>query len=215
MSKDYKERQNKPPHLSGVHYDRIPDHCISDAKTIIDIGCMSGLNALLSRHRDYFLEAEQRGDFLGVDLFKYPKQYLGPIEISDIMDFETNKRFDLVLALHIIEHIPKQLWPKLFLKLKGLVASGGYLVIDAPYNEAEGFRSEHVVHLIDEDMLRGVMGDSAIIEVRKERYRHFRDFGESLLRALVRFVWRILTRHRYNYFSANKHIMAIWQKVGK
>lgn len=213
---NHKEKQ----HLSGEHadsYDAVPDYVFKDGGSIFDVGCMSGINAILSRHRHYFVEAEAKGLYQGVDIQEYPKYYFSPIETSDLLDYETGRQFDLVIALHTIEHIPIEYWPRVFAKLKCLVADGGYLVVATPHKEAaEGGTTSHLVFDIQEDTLRGFLEENVTIKKRRRPYRYFRDYGEGILRPLFRFVWRILTRHPFRYGARyGPEIMAIWRKEGE
>lgn len=205
----------KKQYLSGEHhdsYDAVPDQCFRNAETILDIGCMSGINAILSHHRPHFIEAESRGGYLGVDLLEYSKNYLEPIIISDIMAFDTDRRFDLVLALHVVEHLPIELWPRLFAKLKAFVARGGTLVVSTPYRERDGQTPAHSVFGITKDMMSGLL-ENAILRVRRRPYRHFRDYDEGYLWPFLRAVWRLLTRHPYRYgHRYGKEIMAVWTR---
>lgn len=204
----HKEKQ----YLSGedsASYDRIPKYCFKDIGSILDIGCMSGLNAILSRHRPHFVRAENNNSYLGVDILEYPKYYLQPIIASDLLDFETTKKFDLVLALHTIEHIPLKYWQQVFDKLKGLVSDNGYLVVSVPYNEKIGGTDSHSVFKITKQTFRRFFAGGKIQKQRRG-YVYFREFRERRVWAIMRFVWRIIIKHKYRW--TNKHeLMLIWQ----
>lgn len=206
----HKEKQD----LSGetsFSYDNIPNHCIDNAKSILDIGAMSGINAILSRHRRHFVRVELKGKYLGVDILEYPKYYLSPIIIQDFLDFETDKKFDLVSALHVIEHIPFKYWDLVFDKLKSLVSVGGHLVIATPYKEGSDMTTiPHFVFEITEKNLFAFIPDAEIKRSRR-RYRYFREPKENLLRAIMRLIWRMITRHKYRW-KWKTELILVWKK---
>ena len=188
-------------HISGKHYDNVPTHLFDSATSIIDIGSGSGLNAILSKHRYYFRKAEHNENYQGVDIKKFEKNYLEPITLCNILDFSTTRQYDLVLALHIVEHIAFEHWPKLIKILRGLVAPNGYLVISTPYRQNESAKSEnpeHVVFDIDKNTLASFLSNAVFLK-RKAQYNHFREEGESRIKAGFRVVWRLLTRNKYRY----------------
>ena len=181
--------------------------------SILDIGCMSGLNALISKYRKYFLGAEIKGEYLGVDILEYPKNYLAPIVIDDVQTFCTDQTFDLILALHVMEHIDLASWDRVILKLQQAVKVGGYLVIDVPYKEKDTNpyidSNDHVVFDIDDSLIRGFLPNAEIFKYRR-KYRHFRKEGESLVWAICRSFWRTLTKHEYR-FRLKDNIVAVWK----
>ena len=199
--------------ITPVHYNEIPSYCFVKGGSILDIGCMSGLNALISKHRNHFLQAETNGKYLGVELLEYPKNYLAPIVIDDVQNFSTDQSFDLVLALHVMEHIDLASWDHVILKLKRVVKAGGYLVVDVPYKSKdtnpyiEG--QDHVVFDIDDSLIRGYLPDAEIFKYRR-KYSHFRKEGESLVWAICRLFWRTITRHEYR-FRLKDCIVAVWK----
>jgi len=198
--------------VSPIHYNQVPDYCFIDGGSILDVGCMSGLNALLSRHRQHFLAAETRNDFLGVDILKYPKQYFSPIVTADILDIDLDDQYDLVLALHIVEHIHYQKWPQLFAKLRALVAPDGHLVVATPYDEEVPQEGHLVIHIKKDILLDFLPGGHAYTP--KRRYLTFRESHESLVWAVGRFFWRILTRHPYRWRLRNCELVVIWKNDG-
>jgi len=206
---NYKEKQTHM-YESPEHYDRIPNYCIENATSILDVGCMSGINAILSRHREHFVRVESNNQFLGVDILEYPKNYLSPIIIKNFLDFHTQKHFDLVIALHFIEHIPFEYWPKIFEKLKYLVSHNGYLIIATPHNE-KSYDGCHFTFNIKETTFSDFL-ENITVKIKRATYRNFREPNESLLWATIRAIYRIITRHEYRYrLWSNKEIMVIWK----
>ena len=205
-----KERCRATPNLS-IHYDNIPDWVFGNS--ILDIGCADGSNALISSHKKKFLQAELEGNYLGLDVTDYGVACLTPIIISDIRDYDTVRTFDLVLCLHVVEHIPYEEWTTLFSKLRSFVSEGGYLVIDVPYNEPT-YQSDklhdHVVFHIKEKMLSKFLPDAHFFKYKSKKYPHWKDSNESHLKALVRFIHRIITRHSYRY-RRFRNLVAVWK----
>lgn len=201
--------------ISASHYNQVPDYCFQGAKTILDIGCLSGLNALLSRHRTHFLAAEARGDYLGLDINPPAKTYLSPIETGDLRQLKMGRTFDLVLVLHVLEHVPIDEWMRTIYRLMCHVAPGGYLVIGTPHNEdpEHPADADHKVHRITVHMLRQFLPATAIVRRVRRRYVHYREPQESHLMALPRFFYRILTRHHHRFrLLGNFELIAIWHR---
>ena len=201
---------NKP-----IHYDNIPD-CVF-GNSILDIGCMDGSNALRSKHGIKFVQAVSDGKYIGVDVTDYSDRYLAPIITMDIRDFDTDRKFDLVLCLHLVEHIPYEEWTVLFTKLRSFVSEGGYLVIDVPYNEPT-YESDklydHVVFHIKEKTLCEYFPDAHFFKYKARNYPHWKDSNESHLKALVRFIHRIITRHPYRY-RRFRNLVVVWKNEGE
>lgn len=205
-----KERCRATPNLS-IHYDNIPSWVFGNS--ILDIGCADGRNALISSHRKKFLQAELERNYLGIDVTDYGETHLMPIITLDIRNYDTDRTFDLVLCLHVVEHIPKDEWPALFTKLRSLVSEGGYLIIDVPYNEPT-YKSnrlyDHVVFHIKERMLSKFLPDVHFFKYKTKKYPHWKEPNESHLKALVRFIYRIITRHPYRY-RRFRNLVAVWK----
>ena len=197
---------------SPANYNQVPDYCFKDGGSILDVGCMSGLNALISKHRNYFLEAEANKSYQGVDLLVYPKNYLDPIIIDDLREFWTDESFNLVLALHVMEHIEIEYWNRIICKLQHFVKPGGFLVIGVPYKSRDPeVENPHVVFDIDENMIRDFLPRINIYKHRKS-YPHFREPNESLVWAIGRFFWRIVTRHDYRWRIQSEAMVVVWKK---
>ena len=199
--------------ISGRHYDQIPDFYFEQSISILDVGCMTGLNAILSRHREHFLKAQEHGTYQGIDIKEYDRSFLSPIDTCDILEYNSDRKYDLVLALHVVEHITFENWLRLFSILRSLVTDGGYLIVATPFNqrdtEIEG-HPEHVVFNIREKTLSSFMND-ATFSKHLVGYKHFRNHGEKLSWAILRFVWRLLTRNKYRYRRLYE-LIAIEQK---
>ena len=99
-------------------------------KTILDVGCAQGTLALLLAEAGYSVVANDlRKDFLEYAKSRYES---GNIEFIDgnIFDVKLDKKFDLVFANQIIEHL---VYPIDFLKqLSELVSPGGHIIVTTP-----------------------------------------------------------------------------------
>lgn len=191
------------------------------------MGCGDGNSQIESRHKSHFLN----NGYVGLDIRSDLASKINIVN-ADVFDYETDKKFDAVLAIAVIEHIPFSYWPKLFDKLKSWTNEGGYIAILVPHDEmlTEYITSVdykhclehypvvnhgvpcHVVHGINGKVLQHFLPRAEIIEVRRKL--HFREKGEGLIRPTLRFIKRILTRHKYIrmwWFRKKYVIMAIWK----
>ena len=192
--------------INSEHYDDIPDAILQGEKTILEFGPATGINHLISRHRDFFIDNNNAGRYLGIDIIPYKERYL-TIEKGDIRDFETDKRFDIVLALHVLEHIEISDWPHVIEKLTSWVALGGYLIIGTPHKEFQNITGLHLVLRITPETIKQYLPDSEV-SFFKTRY-HFAEDGARFSWALLRYIWRQLKRHPY--VKTTVRILAIWR----
>ena len=86
-----------------------------------------GARVTLSEHYDYYDGAfDELRDYLigqGVEVWD--------LDLSEALDSQPDDRFDLVLAMAILEHLPSSPRP-LLLNARGLLAEAGRLVVDVP-----------------------------------------------------------------------------------
>lgn len=193
------------------HYDDIPAEFMRGVKRILEFGPATGINQIASKHRDFFIENDIAGMYRGVDTRIYEEQYLS-IEQGDIRSFDTVERYDLILALHVFEHIDIEWWALTFWKLRAMLTSGGHLIVGVPHNEpAEGTTNEeHVVFDITRKLLAQYLPNAEIREIRNYR---FHEDGSRFLWAFVRFVKRWLTRHPS--VTGRSRLLAILKKEDK
>ena len=111
-------------------YDLIPEEIIINAKNILDIGIGDLSTQLMSKYKNIFLSDK----YTGIDNRSEISTNLKYKNI-DILDFETTKKYDLVICIEIIEHVQFRDWEKLFNKLKSLISENGYLFITTPYKQ--------------------------------------------------------------------------------
>ena len=192
--------------ISPAHYNDIPDALLQGDKTILEFGCATGINQIISKHRDFFLQNDREGRYLGVDLEPYDEHYL-TIEQGDIRHFQTDKTFDVVLALHVLEHIELKHWPRVFDRLMGWVAPDGVLIVGMPNNEPDNSDEYHMVFGITSTMLQHYMPDAEIHEIATPF--KFSEDGAPFLWALLRYIKRYVTGHPYVRQSAR--LLAIWR----
>ena len=98
------------------HYDAIPAHLLTD--TVLDVGCGDGSNQRMSKN-SYFLQ-----NSTGIDID------------TNLFNYEPDRQFDTVLAIHVIEYIPIEKWYMMFQRLTSWVKPHGHLVIGVPYMQS-------------------------------------------------------------------------------
>ena len=211
------------------YYDLLPNNIFRENGTILEMGCGDGNSQVESRHKSHFLGK----GYIGLDI----RSDISPkinIMNADVFDYDTDDKFDTVLAIAVIEHIPFSNWPKLFDKLKTWTKKDGYMGILVPHDErlsdyitsldyehclkhypvlGHGVPC-HVVHGITEKVLRHFLPGADVFEVRRKL--NFREEGEGLLRPSLRFVKRVLTRHKYIrdwWFRKRYLLVAIWKNT--
>jgi len=204
------------------HYNEIPFQCIKDAESILDIGSSNGVMAKFSNYSHLFDKINESGNYLGIDIQQFSYiHYL--IKQIDFLVFEPTRKYDLVLALHIIEHFDIQQWPLLFNKLYNCVSNNGYLIVNTPFKQKKClFKGKHdfmrhKVFQIDKKLFEQFLSNGHF-NYSKEKLHHFRDKDESLPYAILRFFYRIITNHPYSIFKCrmySQRIIGVWRKNGK
>ena len=117
-------------------------YCL-DGKTLLDVGGGVGLGCRYLEWFDRFertsVETPTRGCTLdGVRVIH-----------SDFMDWEPDQKYDLVLCLQVLEHIPD---PTPF--AHKLFDCGRVVIVSVPYRWEAGTCSEHLHDPVDEEKLR-------------------------------------------------------------
>lgn len=192
--------------ISPAHYNDIPQGILEGDKTILEFGCANGLNQLICNYRDFFIENNRKGNYLGVDLFDYREEYL-EIVVGDIRSFDYPDTFDIVLALHVLEHIEFKYWKETIDRLKQYVAPQGYLIIGTPSDEPAGTNEGHIVFNITPDTFFEFLPTAEITKIKKAPA--FISDGESFGWALLRYVKRRITRHPY--VRRYHRLLVIWR----
>ena len=197
---------------TGNHYEDIPGYIFASSDSILDIGNCGGVNFCFSHHASHL----ERCQYLGIDI-EPPEQSPLPTITADVLQWDNTEQYDLVIALHIVEHIDFNEWEDLFKRLKSWTRK--YLVIGVPYKESQrhGWMYEgppephkHKVYQISKGMLSKFLPD-ARFHVHTEGYfsSHFNANGASLPWAVLRLIKRIITRHAY---ARIRRLLAIWEK---
>lgn len=176
------------------HYNEIPAFTLG--KKILDVGSSDGVGAFLSRYGRYFLS----NDYLGIDIQQFSKLWM-PVVTTDLFDFETTEKYDTILLLHVLEHIPLSKWHAVYNKYSKFVKSGGYIVVNVPYMESKQAENsceyqEHLVLNIDRRVLKNFCDFDRIYIVRKYI---FRENYEGFLKPMLRFFYRIIRRHPLSF----------------
>ena len=196
--------------VSPAHYDDIPDEYLKGDKTVLEFGPASGINQLISRHRDFFIHNNKNNRYLGIELNITEDGFFN-IEQGDIRFYQTTKQYDIVIALHVIEHIDLKYWSETIERLKSFVAPDGYLIIGTPNKEPAGLVKDHKVSMIDVDMLRTYLRGAEVHEMKTPP--KFNENGANPVWAHARYIKRKLTRHPYVRRSGR--LLAIWSKSPK
>lgn len=192
----------------------IPDYVFGD--TLLDVGAGIGFSQLNSRHKEKFRELNDNGSYLGIEIEIIGDPLLNMKEI-DILQFETNKKFDTVLAISVLEHISYRKWPVLAKKLKSWINKGGYLVIIVPAKEKIDGRldqsnidyyNQHVVFGVTKKVLKHFYPNSMILT---RKISVFRREGESFVHAVGRLIKRCVLSRPY-YLSKEDAYIVIWKR---
>jgi len=201
------------------HYNAIPEPCIRNAKSILDVGASDGSMAKFSRYGSIFDRVNDAGNYLGFDIQEFDHTYYNIIK-QDLRYFKAEREYDLVIASHVIEHIEIEVWPKIFNELFGCVAKGGYLVVMVPFKQPEKgytcayFPIRHRVFDIDKKMLeRFLFGGHYFYS--KCGWRNIREKGEFWPYVILRLIYRVFTFHQYSIFNQRglvSQIVGVWRK---
>lgn len=204
----------------AAHYNEIPFRCIRNAKSILDIGCSNGLPAKFSRYGLLFDKIDDAGDYLGIDIQNF-KQTCYHIIQQDFWDFEPVRKYDLVIASHLVEHIVIEKWQRLLDRMYSCVAENGYLVVIGPFKQKETDHSDrhsamqHKVFDIDRQTFEQFLPNGRYRYSKDWQSRFFREEGESLPYAIFRLIYRVLTFHPYSILSQRRYpsqMIGVWRK---
>ena len=196
--------------ISASHYNDIPKHILQGEKSILEFGCATGLNQLIGDNRSFFIDNNRAGRYLGIDLFQYDEKYLN-IEYGDIRTFDTALEYDVVIALHVLEHIEFEEWKHVIPRLCSFVKEGGYLIIGTPDNEPDGMDNGHLVSNITPSTFKGFLADCEVLQIRNKY--PFAEDGARFAWALLRYAKRWITRHPY--VRPYSRLVVIWKRTDK
>ena len=209
------ERDSKGVH-DPTRINEIPPSWFERVDSILDLGSNDGLTLLKSEYASFFGRLDREDKYLGIDVIRFQTTHLRNIIRDNILRFDTERRFDCVLCIHSLEHIPIELWPNLIKKMKKWLNPNGCLIIGVPYNELDrNYVSEHehesqahVVFEINERTFRPFLSDITKIVITDNR---FNGDGSGLLWSHFRWIKRVLTRHPYRKSSGR--LLMLWRKT--
>lgn len=177
-------------------YDLIPEKIIEKANNILDIGLGDNNNQLNSKYSKIF----KSNKYLVIDIRKIKTDL--NYHQTNILDFNTDKKFDLIICIEVIEHIKFSEWNNLFKKMKTLLSSNGYLLITTPYKQKLNEYLEsipeinaqiHNVFNIDKKILKHFLTNSEISIIYDS---NFKTTNENYLWCILRHIKRIFTKHK-------------------
>jgi len=113
------------------YYLKTINSYIKDTRSVIDVGCGSGLTTNL------FAQHHPNVEFTGIDMSQgiyYAAAFANKHQIKnvsfyhhDLLDYDTEKKYDLVICQGVLHHIPDQMGA--INKLQQLTAPGGILIV--------------------------------------------------------------------------------------
>lgn len=194
-----------------ARYNEIPSEYLQGIKTILDVGCGNGANQIGSVHHRFFEDNNAFGHYTGIDVLSFPYVYLDII-IGDIITRKELLQYDVVIALHVLEHIEIEHWDFVCQKLLDATAPDGVLIIGVPYKETKEYSisPNHVVLNIDEDMLL-----SYFPEMTFKYFRYiipFHQDGKGIVYSFLRYVKRKLFGSRLLWPEKHFRVLGILKK---
>ena len=209
MEKNYDELPIEYMKPDSARYNEIPIEYLQGEKKILEIGCGNGANQIGSIHHRFFEENAELGNYTGVDLGFYRYKYLKNIVHDDIRTMELSSKYDVVLAIHVLEHIPIEDWSGIAETLIGCLKPDGVLLVGTPLKETEEFAISpyHVVLGIDEEMLLKYFPNMIF-----KRFRYiiaFHQDGKSIIYSFLRYLKRRLLRNRLLWSEKHYRVLGI------
>ncbi len=180
---------------------------------IMDVGC--GKLFFL----DFILKTKKKINYFGIDIspktnIKFKKNIKGKIVKKSILSFNSNKKFDLIVCLWVLEHIENDMIAQKIM-IKHL-KSNGYLIIAVPSIWTWPFEfGRHGFHYYSLEAIKKISTKEGL--AIKETYRAGGLFG--LLFTLAynwpRFVILVVCFPVYKFLSSTKIISTPWSEFSK
>jgi SAM-dependent methyltransferase len=176
-------------------------------ESVLDLGC--GPGTFLGR-------AERRfGAALGIDLapaqIEYARRhYARPgldFQVADVTALESSRRFDAVVAIEVIEHLPAEGIAEVLERVRGLVKPGGWAVLTTPNYRSlwpllewavsrvgpADYRAQHINHFT-EDRARKELAAAGFEDIWSETFFVAAPFLAALSSRLARSGLRLESR---------------------
>lgn len=138
---------------------RLARHHVPEGGRVLDVGAKE---VELLRELDWFRSRVA----LDVD-YVMPRRGIETV-VADFYEYEPDGRFDLVLCLQVLEHLPE---PERF--ARKLLRTGETVIISVPYRWPAKADGAHMHDPVEESKLRAWTGvepiDSAVVENGKQR----------------------------------------------
>lgn len=136
------EEKDKDEEYRAKTDAKIIKQYVGKVKTHLDIGCSRG----------YLLDAIGATVKVGVET-DVDNVKVKDIEVYSTMDHVPHKKFDLITAIHVLEHVPSPL--EYLQSMAKFVSKDGYLVVEVPTWKSPGgpLRLSHLFHF-ESDVLR-------------------------------------------------------------
>lgn len=127
------------PGVHGGEYEALAAELLEPSHTVLDAGCGHGeIAAVLRRHCARVVAVDHDAGALAVARTRFPDV---EFHVSDVGEWSTAERFDVIVHLHTLEHLPE---PVATLRhLRGLLAAGGRLVVEVPLLLRPGIVNPH------------------------------------------------------------------------
>ena len=202
------------------HYNEIPNFCIKTAKSILDIGSSNGQMAKKSKYGFIFDKINNEGNYLGVDIQSFNYLYYNIIQ-ADLLNFKPQRKYDLVIASHILEHLDISEWKNFFHKFFNCVSKKGYLIIITPFKQKitnmlhRPKAMQHKVFQIDKQLLEQYLSNGHYQYTKNLVSSFIKEENEFLPYTILRLFYRIITFHPYSIFKRrpSMEIIGIWKKL--
>ena len=219
--------ENKYKCWSHYLYKAIPEEFMNGK--ILEVGCGNGLSQILSKHSNVFYP----DNYLGFDCAAFEPNYLNIISGEAVSFDYSSYNYDTLLAVALIEHIDFYKWEELLERWKENLNLGGHIIIITPFREKpEQFYNQYFEKVKEETARHGTYLSHRVFYITEKTFKcflgkahyfkrikqalQFREEGETLLRAILRFVKRVLTRHPFvidNLLGKKKCMIFVYKKI--
>jgi len=137
------------------------------------------------------LDIQVYGIDISTDAVKYAKKYLkGRFYRGDVCKANYPKNFfSCVLALDILEHIPKDKLASLLLKIYRSLKSSGIIIVSVPLNESrtDTFRNRHLIRFTENSLIASLMRTGYKVQ-KVKKFSSFKNmfFAKTLINNMLK-----------------------------